>query len=623
MADLSCVAWLLARAGYTEAGNIAVSLNSDLAHDSRLLGALLKRDRTRYHQERLLHAMRHEDLTRLVELLGHCKPDEETFFAAVSGSKVDAARLMLPQTTLGIWHPDPCRDISDETVTSVAMLVREICARPDVSRILALQLGVQFGLDDIVTSARDGAVAKLRLGFGSHLEDLGVTTSLMIAGRFRPRTVAIARLLAESAFFSLEMCFFLASSNEAKDAFPGAAAWVVELCTRLVGDADTEENRDYALSAAALTGAGDCITDLVARGALLVESLYGCGLLHVVRRGYYRELELLYELRDRESNNLFACVAAGLTACAHDLITRLDWEPNVRHPYMGCTVLSLACATGDVKTVRMLLQQGADPEWRSHLKFAYPHQDPWLMCLGTPWFLPGSKLEFGFSSAFFEATLADRSAIAGLLVSAGSRPSLAVVAEAAREGCVDLLELFINAFSGQPLRHVRRSSPEIMSAAASAALPHASSKHAMLRLVAIGATIDALQIAAACRLLYSESFCESLAKWDAARCAVVNAMMEASPDACPLNARDSRGRTVLTWAAQGGSVSLVRALLAAGANPASTDTEGHSALDLASRSPLAVVRLLQCAMPRSVPLGANQSCGTKRRASMELVLPEH
>lgn len=646
MAGISDIAWLLARAGYGEAGS-AVTLSYGLAHDGRLLGALVKN-----HHSRLHHASKQTDLTRLKELLEYCKPHARTIFAALSNGQEEAARLLLVHGDFTEAWNSLDRGISDADVSSIAPLLREICARPDVSHTLALELGVQCGLLDIVASARDGAFEELGYASDDHFDLL-----VFVEDELFPRNAGTARLLCGHPLFSLQRRFELASGNYRAAAFPGAAEWVTELKSQLVGAEDTPENRDAALCAAAATGAGGLIVaNLLARGAVIDRlDCDGLGLITVALRGNLRELLLLYQLHDGGGNNLFACVAAGLTACCHDLITRLNWVPNDLHQDIGCTLLSLACAAGDVKTVRMLLQQGADPDWpvrepESPDQHEPTWQDPWLMCLRSPRFLLRDKIGFdSFDDASLAAPLANRCAIVGLLASSGSRPSVVVVAEAALEGCADLLGLYISASSGQPLRRLRRSNEEGRAAVATAALPHASSKYAVLRLVEHGAVVDISQVAAACVLSQVQSVRPNDNVWDVTRCEVVTALLAAAPIACPLHVRDSQGRTMITLAALGGNVLLVRALLEAGADSSSTDATGQSALDLvlltlasSAAEPVvgsyydcyrfrervaslkAVAQVLRFAS-RLHPAGPQLDgphCGTKRRASVELALPE-
>ena len=635
MASIADVAWLLARAGYGEAGCETVALSHGLAHDGRLLGALVN-----YHHSRLRHASKQTDLTRLKELLEYCKPHARTIFAALSECREEAARLLLVHGDFTEAWNSLDRRMSDADVSSIAPLLREMCARPDVSHTLALQLGVQCGLLDIVASARDESFEELGYASDDHYDLL-----VFVEDTLFPRNADTARQLCGHPLFSLQRCFELASGNYSGAAFPGATEWVVELISQIVGAEDTPETRNAALCAAALTGAGALVVaSLLASGAVIDDlDRDGLGLVRVALRGNLHELQLLYQLRDGGGNNLFACVAAGLTACCHHLITHLIWVPNDFHQDIGCTLLSLACAAGDVKTVRMLLQQGANPDWRDPESSEHERswQDPWLMCLRSPRSLLGKYIGFeAFDATSLAAPLAYRCAIAGLLASSGSRPSLAVVSEAASEGCVDMLGLYISSSSGQPLRRLRRSNEEVRAAVATATMPHASSKYALLRLIEHGAVVGISQVAEACALSQVQSVCPYGNAWDATRCEVVMALLAAAPIACPLDARDSQGRTVITWAALSGNVLLVRALLEAGADSFSTDATGHSTLDqvlLASsvaerdvsydarkrvarlKAAAQVLRFASRVRPAGLQVDGPH-CGAKRRASVELAL---
>lgn len=127
------------------------------------------------------------------------------------------------------------------------------------------------------------------------------------------------------------------------------------------------------------------------------------------KRGHLDALRQAYATPDACDANLFACVAAGLCDCAEDLIANLDWPPNDEDMSMDCcTLLSLVCYKGDVEMVRMLLDNGADPAWRS--PYRHIQEDPWYM-------LFCQSVHFSRGGVFPDpptATASDRNRIAAL-----------------------------------------------------------------------------------------------------------------------------------------------------------------------------------------------------------------
>ena len=389
---------------------------------------------------------------------------------------------------------------------------------------------------------------------------------------------------------------------------------------------------NLALAAAASTGASACISGLLERGA---EFKHPSGLMLAAKHGHFDLLRQLHELPDATNNNLFACVAAGLTDCAENLIVNHDWEPNAYSSSTNSTLLSLACKNGDFEMAHMLLKHGADPQTSWSL-FSKASHNPWLSLLTG--FLPRGNNNYSEFAGTPIGTLSDRAKIVQLLVSHGSRPSVVAVAEAAGmlcagDGCTDLFDAYCLAFGD-------------VKEAATAALPFASGVAAVRRLLLAGATVGAKELFAACK---QPGTSNSYVRGD------VIAALVSSPGACSVNTRDSQGRTVLSWAALGVNASVVTALLGLGADPALVDAAGHTALDLVLAAltgtdggeskaihkssyhwifPFGgserwnerlnkVVGVLQQALP--IPDSSSPSkpsyCGMKRRASYELEMP--
>jgi len=118
-----------------------------------------------------------------------------------------------------------------------------------------------------------------------------------------------------------------------------------------------------------------------------------------------------------------------------------------------------------------------------------------------------------------------------------------------------------------------------MAEAATAALPFSQDAKVVQRLVRAGGRLDAccihFSVQAAHRTCMLRLCGDKMVRGD------VVATLLATPGACSVNARDDRGRTALSWASLGANADLVKALLLSGADPASVDSEGHTALDLA------------------------------------------
>lgn len=571
MATLRDVGWLLPQLHFLSEGNAITELSKSFAHDGRLLGGLMREEQRRLRDagsRRLSYAAQQVDVSRLRELLEHCKPDPFSLAAALCGGQETAARILLGKgVTFAAAAPHMSHVMSDAAVASTGPLLRELCTEPGVPRTVALATGVKCGLLDVIASARDGAFEELGFSDDGDPDTYVCACSDYIENYIHPLNAAAARSLAEHSFFTLSESLCLAMSENGAMLYTEAAEWVDELCQRIEGSDDTPEIRNLALAAAAATGAAMSVPGLLARGAVFDDALgpYTNGLLLAAQHGHRDVLRLLYSTPDDTRMNLFACVAARLTSCAKDLILHHGFEANDYHAGWDCTPLSLACALVDARMVGLLLKRGANPQERHSVSGIdmgpgcwFPGQDPWLALLSSPRYGPQLP-ELGFyDDPPFETTIDGRIKIVELLVRHGSRPSAAAVAESAAEGRTDMFNAFSRAFQpgGGPTALV-----------ATAALSFSPSVAAAQFLLRLGALVSCDVLISACK------------QFDT-RVDVVAALLSA-PGACSVNARDSLGRSALTWAAMCDNNRLVAALLAAGANPSYVDCYGCTALFLA------------------------------------------
>lgn len=568
MATLHDVAWLLPQLRFLAEGNAITGLSRSFAHDARLLGSLVREEQLNRNtgSRRLTYAAKQDDVSRLRELLVNCEPDPFALAAALGGGQEPAARLLLGKgASFTAAVPHLSHNMSATAVSSTGPLLRELCADLTVPRTAALAVGVMCGLLDVIASARDGAFSEL--GFvdgGAGDDDSACACMDYVSNEIHPRNASAARLLAEHPYFTLFDSLSLAMSENGAMLYSEAAEWVDDLCQRVVGSNDTPELRNLALAAAAATGAAQSVPGLLARGAVF-DDARGPGenaLILAAQHGHHDLLRLIYSTPDDYNQNLFACVAAGLTSCAKDLILHHGFNANDYHSEWDCTPLSLACALVDVRMVRMLMKRGANPHERHEVDLMHicwcPGQDPWLALLSSPRYGPQvSRLGLDDDMPF-TTTIDSRIKIVELLVSHGSRPSAAAVAEAAAEGRTEMFDAYSRAF--QP----GDGSGALV---ATAALPFSPSVAAARFLLRAGAMVSCEVLTTACK------------QFDM-RVDVVAVMLSA-PGACSVNARDSLGRSALSLAAISYNELLVSALLAAGADSSSVDCNGRTALQLA------------------------------------------
>ena len=348
-------------------------------------------------------------------------------------------------------------------------------------------------------------------------------------------------------------------------------------------------------------------------------------------RGHHHVLRVLCRGEDASNELLAACVIAGL---AHDALTLLqcNWglDPSAICDALNCSILDVACAAGDYQTVSMLLGQ-----------HAVVSDKTWLAVIGSA----DHRLRAGPHAVTTCSRGSDgtRLGIARALAARGSCPSASVVAAASQEGCPEaMLHLLLRVMCGEygPRPDAGRKYYSSVADAATSVLPHARSRHTVERLRACGAAVGTEQVAAACGLqqgLYpGEPFFQRPSEWDSDRVEAVTAMLRAMSD--PVCSRDADGRTVLFYAVLGGNAPLVRALIAAGADPACTGNDGRTALDLAkwrdeprfhvglSEHASERLSLVVLALVHAVPLCAPPPPGTadrKRRADAELPTALH
>lgn len=119
-------------------------------------------------------------------------------------------------------------------------------------------MGVACGFLDIIVAVRNAALVG---------DEDNIT--LLVERTLFPFNLASARALAEHSNFTTRVCLQLAASENLSASFDGAA-WVDELCLRIVGDDDTPGIRNLALAELPQPGLSAPSTDFLCAELCLI-----------------------------------------------------------------------------------------------------------------------------------------------------------------------------------------------------------------------------------------------------------------------------------------------------------------------------------------------------------------